>query len=650
MKNQYKYKMEGLDEQWITADAKIRRATYTNLPSGEYILRVKASNSDGYWNEKGTSIKVYVSPAPWRTWWAKAIYLLLSSALFYYFYHQQQVKFKYQQQVNQQLKQVDKLKDDFLANTSHELRTPLNGIIGLAESLIDGIGGPQSEISKKNLAMVISSGKRLSNLVNDILDFSKLKNHNLELNIIAIDLHALIDVVFVLSKPLVGDKNLELINQIPSDLPLVAADENRLQQILYNLIGNGIKFTETGSLTVAAKVSEANDWVTITVADTGIGISEDKFARIFLSFEQADGSEARQYGGTGLGLSVTRQLVELHGGEIKVESELGKGSTFSFTLPVADHSVNAELNPLQIASLHHFDSLDEKLIEQPLSTIIRQNSFKILMVDDEPVNLQVLNNYLANQSYQLFKASSGEQALDLIEQGEAFDLVLLDIMMPKLTGYQVCEAIRKQHAISDLPIIFLTAKNQVADLVKSYQVGANDYLAKPVSKYELLSRVETQLQLLDVNRNLEKQVKQRTNELLLADKMASLGTLTAGIAHEINNPNNFIHVSMRNMEADLDRFRQFILDLAGDDAGEEITMAFDNHFNELHKHIDISIEGSTRIKTIVDDLRTFTQFDKAEQNDATITDLIKATVTLIQAKYAKVVDFTLDFVLLCRTG
>ena len=372
-------------------------------------------------------------------------------------------------------------------------------------------------------------------------------------------------------------------------------------------------------------------------------------ARIFESFEQVDGSEAREHSRTGLGLSVTRQLIELHGGEISVKSRVNQGSVFSFTLPVAGSDVKELRHEQDIASLHHLESLDDVEYERIGSTIeqsetsTRSCDFRILLVDDEPVNLQVLNNHLANQPYQLVKAASGEKALNLIEQGGQFDLILLDIMMPKVTGYQVCQAVRKLYAINDLPVIFLTAKNQVADLVRSYQVGANDYLAKPVAKHELLSRVETQLRLLDINRNLEKQVKQRTNDLLLADKMASLGTLTAGVAHEINNPNNFINVSLQNMDEDLDKFKAFLLNLAGDDADEEITASFDRHFNRLHTHVNISIDGSNRIKTIVDDLRTFTQLDKAEQNQVCITDLIRATVTLVQAKYMKLIDFDLNF-------
>ncbi|MCJ8268110.1 MAG: GGDEF domain-containing protein, partial [Psychrosphaera sp.] len=249
MKNRYAYKLEGQDQNWITASAKNRRATYTNLAAGDYTLRVKAANPDGYWNEQGTSIKIHVNPAPWLSWWAYALYWLLASAMMYGVYRYQiarirlrneQRKIENERSVHQRLKQVDKLKDAFLANTSHELRTPLNGIIGLAESLVDGIAGPLPDKANKNLNMVITSGKRLANLVNDILDLSKLKHASIVLNTRSVDIHALADVVLTLSKPLVGDKDLALVNAVPNTLPVVAADEDRLLQIMHNLVGNAI--------------------------------------------------------------------------------------------------------------------------------------------------------------------------------------------------------------------------------------------------------------------------------------------------------------------------------------------------------------------------------------------------------------------------
>jgi len=508
-KHQYMYQLAGWDKQWITTDYKNRRATYTNLPAGDYVLTVKASNADGFWNEEGTSLKLTILPPWWLSRGAISLYALGLFSLVLFFVRVQRKKVLYERSVVRQLKQVDTLKDEFLANTSHELRTPLNGIIGLAESLMDGVAGQLPNKANKDLAMVVASGKRLANLVNDILDFSKLKNHHLELHAKPIDLYSMTEVVLALSRPLLSDKKLVLVNDVMIDFSAAQADENRIQQTLHNLVGNAIKFTEQGLITVSARTE--NGWVKVKVTDTGIGIPEDRLTNIFESFEQVEEIESRVYGGTGLGLAVSKKLVELHGGVLSVESSLGKGSTFSFTLPIAhEPALNKNKNNSSITRLHWME--DEALPEQKNSTTSNKG-FKILLVDDEPINRQVLHNHLCVKDYQLVEVSGGEQALEAITEQGPFDLVLLDIMMPKVSGYEVCKILRLSHDINDLPVIFLTAKNQVDDLVHSFSVGANDYLTKPVSKLELLARVETQLRLLDINRNLENKVLKRTEQL-----------------------------------------------------------------------------------------------------------------------------------------
>lgn len=239
-----------------------------------------------------------------------------------------------QKEAHDALARANTLKDAFLANTSHELRTPLNGIIGLGESLLDGVGGPLRPAQRQNLAMIVSSGRRLTNLINDILDYSKLRHRTLGLQLKPVDLCAITDLVLALTRPLVARKAVEVVNRIDPDVPLVHGDEDRLQQILYNLVGNGIKFTAEGRVEVTAEVVGAE--LALTVTDTGIGIPAEKFETVFESFEQGEGSESREYGGTGLGLAITRQLVELQGGTISVASDVGRGSRFRFTVPVSD--------------------------------------------------------------------------------------------------------------------------------------------------------------------------------------------------------------------------------------------------------------------------------------------------------------------------
>lgn len=429
---------------------------------------------------------------------------------------------------NLQLQHLDRLKDEFLANTSHELRTPLNGIIGIAESLIDGVTGELPIPTRANLAMISSSGRRLSNLVNDLLDFSKLKHKTLNLQLKPIDLRSLMEIVFTLSLPLVGNKNLKLVNNLSRDLPAVIADENRLQQILHNLIGNAIKFTEAGTIEISAqrisgdttlKNLSSIPHLEITISDTGIGIAEDKLERIFESFEQAEGSTERLYGGTGVGLTISKQLVELHGGQIWVKSRLGEGSKFSFTLPLSSEKVENSSETLPL--LKQFTRVD--LNPQPLEPRViasPKGSAKLLIVDDEPINLQVLVNMLSLQNYTVIQATNGIEALELLNKGFKPDLVLLDVMMPKMTGYEVTQKIRETWQASEMPVLLLTAKNQVADLVAGFESGANDYLTKPVEKDELLARIKTHLNLLHLkNENLrlvaELEVTRQQQKMLL---------------------------------------------------------------------------------------------------------------------------------------
>ena len=557
MNNKYAYMLEGFDEDWVYTDAKNRRATYTTLPSGDYVLRVKASNGDGYWNEEGKSLRIKVLPPIWKTWWAYSLYIAIFIAAFGLILYRQNYQRLREHAINLQLTRADKLKDEFLANTSHELRTPLNGIIGLAESLIDGASGQLPDSANKNLAMVVASGKRLSNLVNDILDFSKLKNHNLKLNRSGVELHSLSDVVLTVSTPLIGDKNIVLKNNVSNELPLVNADENRVEQVLYNLIGNAIKFTESGEVNVFAE--QDGEVIKLSVSDTGIGIPEDKQAVIFNSFEQLNGNETREQSGTGLGLAVTKQLIELHGGKISVNSTVGKGSCFSFTLPIDEDLITDATNVIKSTNqqklnrLQHLDSeieyvsLNEQELGIETQSELEPHHYHILVVDDDSINRQVLLNHLNLKGYQITEAASGKQALELLAQDKhendaenkrPFDLVLLDIMMPKMSGYEVCKQLREWYSINELPVIFLTAKNQVIDLVESFAVGGNDYLSKPISKHELLTRVENHLSLLDINRHLEFQVASRTAELEKATQAKS--EFLAKMSHEIRTPMNAI--------------------------------------------------------------------------------------------------------------
>ena len=429
-----------------------------------------------------------------------------------------------------EIQKREKFKDDFLANTSHELRTPLQGIIGIAESLRDGATGELSAQTQKQLEMIMQSGNRLSRLINDILDFAKLKNVDLVLETKPTDIFPLVDIVLKLSQPLAEKKELRLINQVSSSAPLVDCDEERSFQIFFNLIGNAIKFTESGSVIVTVKT--VDQMLEISVKDTGIGIPEEQIDLIFQSFQQATPSIERRFGGTGLGLSMVKYLVELHGGKLSVESVVGEGSRFYFTLPIShNQDLKNTLSHSQIYEKPVPIALPDADYEPPAKDEdTATNQFEILIVDDEPVNVQVVSNYLINHHYSVTKASNGAEALKSIEHRKP-DLVLLDIMMPGTSGFEVCRQLRKTYSMHKLPIIFLTAKSQVSDLLEGFSLGANDYITKPFQKNELLARVERHLEINLYTERLSR-LNQFSNQLI---KFTNMGQMFESAFHLISS-------------------------------------------------------------------------------------------------------------------
>ncbi len=418
------------------------------------------------------------------------------------------------EQKNLQLILKDKLKDEFLANTSHELRTPLHGMIGIAESLLVSTKDNAVDGTRKSLELIVDSGQRLSRLVNEILDFLRLKHKDFTLERQSVDLYSLIDSVIMLTDQLAKARSLKLINNLPTDLTAVFGDQNRLQQVLYNLIGNAIKYTEQGQVQVTAHLQ--GEEVIVSVVDTGVGIASDRLQAIFQPFEQADNTSTQQTESSGLGLGICRQLVELHGGRLSVESTPGKGSCFSFNLPCATESM------ARLESSEHIPVAQNPWAELAVPTLsVEQETpgsstaARILVVDDDPVNLQVVINHLSAEGMAVITAFDGEDALQRLEKGERFDLVLLDIMMPGMNGYDVCRQIRLQHTAADLPVLMLTAKSELQDLVQGLECGANDYISKPFARRELLARVQAQLKVglahktLAENQRLKQEVERR---------------------------------------------------------------------------------------------------------------------------------------------
>jgi two-component system sensor histidine kinase ChiS len=415
---------------------------------------------------------------------------------------------------NAELENMDRIKDDFLAKTSHELRTPLHGIIGLAESLLEELrseqGRPQSV---HNLELIVRSGRRLARLIQDIQDHAKLQHHNMVLSIKPVSLAAVVHFVLSILQRQADQKGVHLRFAIPDSLPEVLADEDRLQQILLNLVSNAVKFTPEGEISVSAHLLDNE--VILHVTDTGIGVPDAYKEIIFEPFEQGDRETPVRYGGTGLGLAITRQLVELHGGRLWLEAPKS-GSTFAFSLPLwekAEVNGNNGFGGSSKSGEWTMPTGFEPLINNIDSPApVNGGGPFILAVDDESVNLEVITAQLG-RTYTVYTSMSAKQALEQIVRYGKPDLIILDVMMPDMSGFELCRHLRQTFSSWELPILLLSARELEGDRLQGYESGANDYLTKPISKEELSVRVRMQLELSSLTRSLEDRVSERTKQL-----------------------------------------------------------------------------------------------------------------------------------------
>jgi signal transduction histidine kinase/ActR/RegA family two-component response regulator len=389
------------------------------------------------------------------------------------------------QEYANELEKSNRFKSEFLANVSHELRTPLNSILLLSKMLAEGGKEGHAQETRKLARVIHDAGTDLKALIENILDLSRIEARQMSLVVEEVDLHDLLNHVLELLKPQYDEKGIALELEVHPDAPQsIYTDREKLRQILVNFLSNAVKFTGDGGVTVRLQpCSDTPDGrfvVCIGVTDTGIGIPADKHEIIFEAFKQADGSTSRHFGGTGLGLTISRELARLMGGDITVDSKTGSGSTFTLLLP-ATMPESEPMDEDRRPSTHTLQAGTSR-------SLVPEADFsgsRILLVDDDVRNLLAITPLLDGWNISVMAAGDGREALETLESGGEFDLVLMDIMMPGMDGYAVIREIRERPDLAHIPVIALTARAGYEDRRKSLEAGANDSLVKPLDPGEL---------------------------------------------------------------------------------------------------------------------------------------------------------------------
>jgi len=547
---------------------------------------------------------------------------------------------------NRKLLELDQIKSRFFANISHELRTPLTLLLAPLESLMQRFNRAFDEDTRNLLGTMHANGMRLLKLINDLLDLVRLESGRMEVKHEPLEVTEFVKGLASAARQVADDKRIKLETFVDPALGTVLADRDKLEKIVLNLVFNALKFTPAGG-TVSLRAEKQGEGFVLIVSDTGMGIAEKNLPFIFDRFWQADGSSKRKYQGVGIGLALVKELVEIQNGKVTVESQEGKGTTFTVRLPYEKSEVMRKEQKAEtgekvpdetetggtvtseewLANLYRRAELFPALT--PLQQAIKPVEFTgngrratLLVADDEPDMLRFLKSQLAAQ-YEVIEAVDGQQA---VEKASQFlpDIILLDMMMPEKDGLQACREIRAHTPTQNIPVILLTARADEETKLTALGVGASDFLAKPFSTTELHVRIKNlveshgyQRKLSRQNQTLEstiEQLKDTESQLVQTEKLASLGRMSAGIIHEINNPLNFATTGLFAL-----RHKSKLL--APDQRGE---------YEEILRDVE---EGIKRVRNIVSDLRTFTHPDTEQRDQVEVAEVVGASLRFLSGEW-----------------
>ena len=504
--NEAAYKLEGVSDEWIPLGSK-REATFSNLRPGNYTLRVKGSNNDGVWNEKGASLEITILPPWWLTFWAKLAYVLLAVGTLYNLYRFQ-LRRKLALAETKRLQELDAVKTKLFTNITHEFRTPLTVIQGMADHTIDQEGNLVPEKHLENAQLIKRNSAQLLTLVNQMLDLRKLESGALPLRMQQGDVIQYLRYLTESFHSHARNKEVGLHFLTEQKELMMDYDPEKLLYIVSNLLSNAIKFTpRDGNVYMSVNSRQSTvgsqdaggEILELKVKDSGIGIEAEKLPHIFDRFYQADDSVTRQGEGSGIGLALCRELVKLLGGEIKVSSELGQGSVFTVTLPITKEAVVKEVETAGMEEKVLGFAAPAALAIQTIPTKNGEDDLPLaLIIEDNPDVTRYLNTCL-EQDYKILTSMDGqtgiETAIDVIP-----DIIISDVMMPKKDGYEVCDILKNDERTSHIPIILLTAKADLDSRIKGLAGGADAYLAKPFHREELQVRLE---QLIELRKKLQ---------------------------------------------------------------------------------------------------------------------------------------------------